>query len=88
MPEFQKASGLVRARGWFFFLHHGKKLMSLISCPPPEMLSRTEMEAAVQPQELLLLFVLVSTEAGSARLQEQLPFCLSFQFGCAVNCCA
>lgn len=62
--------------------------MSLISCPPPEMLSRTAMEAAVKPLEVLLLFVLVSTEAGPARLQELLPFCVSFQFGCAVNCCA
>lgn len=52
------------------------------------MLSRTAMEAAVKPLEVLLLFVLVSTEAGPARLQELLPFCVSFQFGCAVNCCA
>lgn len=44
------------------------------------------MEAAVKPLEVLLLFV-VSTEAGPARLQELLPFCVSFVWLCSELLC-
>lgn len=48
--------------------------MSLISCPPPEILSQDKVKAAVQQQEPPLL---TKVGAGFARLQEPLPCCVS-----------